>query len=150
MATQTTNLQLVKPAADDQVDIAVINGNMDKIDAFCGVTSGTPTLMDGIKSADSMNKWYKTGRLVTVKLFLQSSNTSDVNVTNGTVIASGLPAPVAAYNYMAVTFSGTVENRKHYRVRLMPTGNLIAYWDTVVIPAPGAGLVIDMTYISAA
>jgi acetate kinase len=92
-----------------------------------------------------------------MKILVINSGSSSLKFTlfdmeggNNTVIASGLPAPVAAYNYMAVTFSGTVEARKHYRVRIMPTGDLIAYWDTVVIPAPGSGLVIDMTYISAA
>ena len=34
MATQTTNLNLVKPSYDDNADIAVINNNMDMIDNY--------------------------------------------------------------------------------------------------------------------
>ena len=34
MATTTTNLGLTKPAGTDEVDIAVINANMDTIDAY--------------------------------------------------------------------------------------------------------------------
>ena len=36
MATQTTNLHLAKPDYSDAADIAVINGNMDTIDAVSG------------------------------------------------------------------------------------------------------------------
>lgn len=36
MATNTTNLALVKPATSDAVDITVINSNMDKIDSIVG------------------------------------------------------------------------------------------------------------------
>ena len=39
MATNTTNLALVKPATSDAVDITVINSNMDKIDAIVGSKS---------------------------------------------------------------------------------------------------------------
>lgn len=38
MATTTTNLGLTKPATSDNVDITVINGNMDKIDAAVGAS----------------------------------------------------------------------------------------------------------------
>ena len=42
MATQTTNLHLVKPAYADVADIAVLNGNSDIIDGVIGgVTMGT-------------------------------------------------------------------------------------------------------------
>ena len=36
MATKTTNLGLDKPDATDAPDIAIINGNMDKIDSEMG------------------------------------------------------------------------------------------------------------------
>lgn len=36
MATTTTNLGLTKPATTDNVDVAVLNGNMDLIDAAVG------------------------------------------------------------------------------------------------------------------
>jgi len=39
MATQTTNLQLVKPTYAEPTDIAVINGNMDILDGVVGGTS---------------------------------------------------------------------------------------------------------------
>jgi len=35
----TTNLDLVKPAGTDKAQISVINGNMDKIDAWAGTTN---------------------------------------------------------------------------------------------------------------
>lgn len=44
MATTTSRLALTKPAGTDSVDIAVLNGNADKIDAAIGAkicTSGT-------------------------------------------------------------------------------------------------------------
>lgn len=45
MATSTPNLALVKPALTEEADIAVINANMDKIDAFAG---GVPNIAAGI------------------------------------------------------------------------------------------------------
>ena len=41
MSTQTTNYGLVKPEAQDFIDIGVINGNMDKLDAFLKTKYGT-------------------------------------------------------------------------------------------------------------
>lgn len=44
MATTTSRLALTKPAGTDSVDVAVLNGNADKIDAAIGAkicTSGT-------------------------------------------------------------------------------------------------------------
>ena len=37
MSTTTTNLELVKPAGNERVDVDVINGNYDKIDEFAGL-----------------------------------------------------------------------------------------------------------------
>ena len=56
MSTQTTNLQLTKPAYGEAADIAVINTNMDTIDtAVAGkvtapsstVTANTVAVFDG-------------------------------------------------------------------------------------------------------
>ena len=55
MASQTTNLKLVKPAANDNIDISQINGNMDKIDtAVKGVQDSISkaTLTSGIIMAE--------------------------------------------------------------------------------------------------
>ena len=41
MSTQTTNYKLVKPEAQDAVDIGVINSNMDKVDAALKTKYGT-------------------------------------------------------------------------------------------------------------
>ena len=41
MSSQTTNLHLVKPAGGDTVDIDVINGNMDTLDAKVGAVGNT-------------------------------------------------------------------------------------------------------------
>lgn len=51
MASQTTNLNLVKPAYGESADVAVFNGNMDLIDAFAGtVSSGKAAKSEAIKN----------------------------------------------------------------------------------------------------
>ena len=49
MATTTTNLVLSKPEYSDAADIAVINGNMDKLDAAVSKTGGI--IINGNKTA---------------------------------------------------------------------------------------------------
>lgn len=51
MATNTTNLKLVKPSTSDAVDITVINSNMDKIDAIVdGKDLGEFTTLDELNT----------------------------------------------------------------------------------------------------
>ena len=54
MATNTTNLQLTKPAPDDYYDIGVGNANLDKIDNVVGgLTTTVETLESDVSSIES-------------------------------------------------------------------------------------------------
>lgn len=83
MATQTTNLHLVKPAANEKVNIATINGNMDIIDNACdfGMKSWTPHLYDlNSYVRDLANGGYiKIGRWVIAYYSSQGANLSGVS-----------------------------------------------------------------------
>lgn len=96
MATQTTNLNLVKPAENDAVDITVINSNMDKIDAAigsasspvleinCGTVASLPTTKSNTKITSGMIA-------IGAKFGTPANVESDLTVTtsNGSVTVSG-------------------------------------------------------------
>lgn len=70
MATTTPNLSLVKPATTDPVDITVINGNMDKIDAALPNTyQNVSSWLAEAESGDGATCFItKTGKLICLDL----------------------------------------------------------------------------------
>ena len=86
MATYTSKLNLKKPAGTEDINVNDLNGNMDTIDAYCGLTD--------ISSAFAVNdtycegfKAYKIGRLVFVRMVVKAGTVDQTNVV--TNIASG-------------------------------------------------------------
>ena len=75
MASETTNLKLVKPTANEPVDVSVINGNMDKID----------TAVKGVQ--DSISDYVIVRRV-------------DVTIPTGEVSASVTAPTVSGYSFL--------------------------------------------------
>lgn len=85
MSTTTTNLSLVKPASNENVDLSVINGNYDKIDQFAGtvVLSADVTASSGHVTGIGQN---------TVSVVSATGDASD-NLTSLTVDGSTFTVP---------------------------------------------------------
>lgn len=85
MSTTTTNLSLVKPASNENVDLSVINGNYDKIDQFAGnvVLSADVTASSGHVTGIGQN---------TVSVVSATGDSSD-NLVSLTVDGSTFTVP---------------------------------------------------------
>lgn len=108
MATSTSKLGLVKPDGTDNVDIAVLNANADKIDAASGLTvctSGTrpsvPFTGQLIYETDTdkilvfaEGNWQenRVGTSALVDSSVTTAKIADTAVTNAKLAASGLSA----------------------------------------------------------
>lgn len=83
MATTTTNLGLTKPATTDAVDISVINGNMDLIDAALGVSTVTVTAAtSNVTIASQSVKQYGKIIIGSVRFTLSSAVSAYANLIN--------------------------------------------------------------------
>ena len=109
MATNTTNLGLVKPAASENVDLSVLNGNMDKLDAFAWKEGAwTPELLSGGSGYTYTNltaKYFKIGRLVMINFLAWG-----LTITNPTAddVKFSIPFSAASErNYGAFGYNGT-------------------------------------------
>lgn len=78
MATNTSKYNLVKPADSEVADIAVINGNMDKIDA--GIYGARPIIVSGTKG-------------VTGTLTLSDSKITTAHEVTGWMVADPAAVP---------------------------------------------------------
>ena len=82
MATYTTNLNLKKPAGTEDINIADINGNMDTIDAECGLVDISSYFTVNSTYCDSF-KAFKYGKVVFVSMYAKAGTTDQTNlVTN--------------------------------------------------------------------
>ena len=94
MATNTTKLALSKPDGTDLVDIAVLNGNFDKIDAASGATICTSTT----RPASPWN-----GQVIfetdTLNALVYRTATSSWAILGGSTVASDPPAGAGNGNF---------------------------------------------------
>ena len=97
MSTTTTNLELVKPAGNERVDVDVINGNYDKIDEFAGlaITDANYVHTDNNYTTTEKNKLSAIQPNATATSFTQTlvSGTAVGTITiNGTAYTIYAPA----------------------------------------------------------
>lgn len=94
MATNTTKLALSKPDGTDLVDIAVLNGNFDKIDAASGATICTSST----RPASPFN-----GQLIfetdTLNALVYRTSTTSWNIVGGSTVSSNPPAGAGNGNF---------------------------------------------------
>ena len=94
MATNTTKLALSKPDGTDLVDIAVLNGNFDKIDAASGATICT-------SSTRPASPW--NGQVIfetdTLNALVYRTATSSWAILGGSTVASEPPAGAGNGNF---------------------------------------------------
>lgn len=97
MSTTTTNLELVKPAGNERVDVDVINSNYDKIDEFAGlaITDANYVHTDNNYTTTEKNKLSAIQPNATATSFTQTlvSGTAVGTITiNGTAYTIYAPA----------------------------------------------------------
>lgn len=91
MATQTTNLGLVKPAYSEAADVAVINGNMDTIDGAVGAVPSGKTLQGQITDLTGGKLGYKLLSSVSgnsSKTYNLENDTKAIFVTFGSTLGT--------------------------------------------------------------
>lgn len=124
MATNTTNYNLVKPAGTDIVDIGVINGNMDKIDAaITGIQIGARNLIPN--SQNIMTYPNASGSGTVIKMTDEAIPYHRVTATVG---VSTYESDI--FNYMK---SNCVPGRQYTiscEVRVSTTGDVAFYSST--------------------
>ena len=107
MATNTTNLNLAKPATSDAVDITVINSNMDKLDAVVGDKA-----LGSFSDAAGLNA------LLNAELATMANHTwRSIRVT----ASASFDSFVNAYVYYGTLFRGGSTN--YARVMLYPNAS---------------------------
>lgn len=129
----TTNLDLVKPLGTDHALVSVINGNMDKIDAFAGgvnstdesMQSGIAIVSDGdthaaiaagqyvyIKNHNTLNEgMYTANSAIAANVALSSSNVTAVssgglNALNSKITKLTTPTPSVASDLNNISETG--------------------------------------------
>ena len=94
MATNTTKLALSKPDGVDLVDVAVLNGNFDKIDAASGATVCTSTT----RPATPFN-----GQIIfetdTLNALVYRTSTTSWNILGGSTVSENPPAGAGNGNF---------------------------------------------------
>ena len=116
---------------------------------FAANTDGTITTpsvgVSGSQITDSNSR--RSGKVVSYHLSISSTSSSEISVSNGSVLATGLVPP----DYMVITMG-------HYwcdtpksglRCQVTTAGNLQVYWDDGVIPRSGQSVIFEITYIAA-
>ena len=95
MSTTTTNLELVKPAGNERVDVDVINSNYDKIDEFAGlaITDANYVHTDNNYTTTEKNKLSAIQPNATATSFTQ---TLVSGTAVGTITINGTPYTIYA------------------------------------------------------
>ena len=86
MATYTSKLNLKKPAGTENINISDINGNMDTIDAACGVVDISSHFTVNSAYCDTF-KAYLYGKVVFVSMYAKTGTPDQANIV--TNITSG-------------------------------------------------------------
>lgn len=92
MSTQTSRLSLVKPAYSDTADIAVINANMDKIDAIALHIYPVGSIYMSVNSTSPATLFGGTWQQLQNRFLIGASSTYAVNATGGATSVSYTPA----------------------------------------------------------
>lgn len=108
MATYTTNLNLKKPAASDNVSIGDINGNMDTLDS---AVAGKQDQHSAITISVAANAWSNKTATVTV---------TGVTASN-TVIVSPAPASITAWGDASMKCTAQATNQLTFTCEEVPT-----------------------------
>ncbi len=152
MSTTTTNLALTKPATTDTVDIAVINTNMDTIDAHrhTGTTSGLTIQTGGLaddavtaaKIADDTITPALLGAMVPGFLGRQGGSATNWDTMGTTNYTSGINVRWQcgmAYSNTSVTVTFPVA------FSAVPMLLVCAYGSTITVMTPSATTVAITT-----
>lgn len=116
---------------------------------FVAKTEGaitTPSAgVSGSQIIDSSSR--RSGKVVSYHMSISSLTSSEIPVTNGAVLASGLIPP----DYMVITLGQywLDTSKSNLRCRVTTAGNLEVYWDSGEIPKSGQSVIFDITYIAA-
>lgn len=102
MATSTTNLGLQKPDYSDAADIAVLNGNSDKIDSSVNATDGAIAIV----SNGNTHPAIPSGNYVYIRGHGSLSEGLYKNSTSGTI---GVNATLSSSNVSAISSGGMNE-----------------------------------------
>lgn len=102
MATSTSNLGLQKPDYSDAADIAVLNGNSDKIDSSVNATDGAIAIV----SNGNTHPAIPSGNYVYIRGHGSLSEGLYKNSTSGTI---GVNAPLSSSNVSAISSGGMNE-----------------------------------------
>lgn len=89
----------------------------------------------------------RSGKVVSYHLSISSLTSSEIAVTNGAVLASGLVPP----DYMVITLGQywVDTSKANLRCRVTTAGNLEVFWDSGAIPKSGQSIIFEITYIAA-
>ena len=116
---------------------------------FAANTDGTITTpsvgVSGSQIIDSNCR--RSGKVVSYHLSISSLTSSEIAVTHGAVLASGLVPP----DYMVITLGQywLDTSKPNLRCRVTTAGNLEVFWDSGAIPKSGQSVIFEITYIAA-
>ncbi len=116
---------------------------------FAANTEGTITTpsagVSGSQIIDSSSR--RSGKVVSYHMSISSTSSSEISVSHGSVLATGLVPP----DYMVITMGHYWydTSKPGLRCQVTTAGNLQVYWDSGVIPKSGQSVVFEITYIAA-
>lgn len=116
---------------------------------FAANTEGTITTpsagVSGSQIIDSNCR--RSGKVVSYHMSISSTSSSEISVSNGSVLATGLVPP----DYMVITMGHYWydTSKAGLRCQVTTAGNLQVYRDSGVIPKSGQSVVFEITYIAA-
>ena len=136
-----TNFTAVGPSPSGETEIALYT--------FAANTEGTITTpsagVSGSQIVDSSS--IRSGKVVSYHMGISSTSSSEISVSNGSVLATGLVPP----DYKVITMGHYWYDtpKSGLRCQVTTAGNLQVYWDDGVIPKSGQSVIFEITYIAA-
>lgn len=123
MATTTPNLGLTKPSYSDTADIAVINGNMDKLDTAANALEGGLAIISNNNTHVAISK----GQYVYVRAhgtLAEGLYTANSNIAaNATLSSSNLTAASIGENVALIADQVATLNSKFTATRYVPSSS---------------------------
>lgn len=150
MASQTTNLNLKKPALDDDALITDINGNMDLIDTYAGTTNGkinaTNALVGIVATGSTAPKAISKGQYVIWNGALYTAKSA---ISSGTTLSSSNLQSVDDGGLNDLAKIGTIVSSEHSESgRTLNANNSTVYANNSITLTAGKWIVFGTGQIS--
>ena len=109
----------------------------------CVEISAPVSALSGASVIDS--SCYRSGQVVSYHTGMQSDTSSAIDVSNGTVLATGLVPPAKRFITLGHYYHG---NLTPLRCQVTTNGELIVYYSTGTIPSQYNPIVFEINYIA--